>query len=341
MRRIFTFLLFAGLFSAAASAQDIDRNSFQPIDSFVYTMGSLDNYGVNEIADSITKTCITEVEKTRAIYVWIATNIGYDTRAYHHPAQYNINISTALKERRTLCDGYAMLYKAMCDHERILCEVIDGVSKTNTRSIGKTHKKDKHTWNSVYVNKKWYLVDATWGAGITDAKVHRFDKKFTDAWWFTNRKLFALSHFPDKPKFQYLDTPVTKPQFLQAPIIGASAVINEVYPTPGMRGNFRAKSDTNKVLVFKVKNPALITSLSASSKKDPTHRRIPYTINNDELTVKVPFKKKGKYPVTLYVNDNFAFAYKADVKKHKKKVVHKKPAPKKPAPKKPAPPKEK
>jgi hypothetical protein len=315
------------LWCNTATAQRIDRNKFEAIDKYVSDLGPMQGHYLKFIVDTLThRGTAPDLEKVRALYMWEAHNIDYNTSARRHPKQANTSASTALNERKASHEGYANLFKAMCDLAQVECVVVTGMAKFDPRDIGSLSPKwNKHSWNAVKVDKTWYLLDIPWSAGRTDRKFRFYTKSFTDAWFFTDRDLFALSHYPDKKQWQLLDTPINKSNFTFAPIIGRSAIVNEVYTTQ-IRGNVRGKADTTKNMIFELGNPSLVKSVAITRR---TSEKIPvkYTINGDKMSVDIPFQREGDYAFNMYINDELAYTYLATVGKAKKK-----PAPR-PAPK--------
>jgi hypothetical protein len=302
----------------------IDRNSFQKLDKYVADLGPMEGHYLKYIVDTLTRRgTIPKVDQVRAMYMWEANNISYNTAARRHPKQANNSASETLNERSGSHEGYANLFKTMCDLAHIRCEVIPGMAKFDPRDIGKLNPKwNRHTWNAVMIDNTWYLLDLAWSAGYTDRKFRFFTPSFTDAWFFTDRELFALSHYPDKKNWQLLDTPLNKSNFTYAPIIGKSAIIYEVYPET-IRGNIRGKSDTTKKMIFEVGNPDLIKSISVT-RRTAKKLDVKYTIEGDLLYADIPFASTGEYSFDIYVNDELAYIYQADISKGKKKPVPRK-----------------
>lgn len=328
---IYTLLLLAG--SVHTYAQQINRNNFSNVDAYVTGLGPMHGNYLKFIVDTLThRQTAPPEEMVRALYVWEAKNIAYNTNGHHHPKQNNTTPSFAINERKTTHEGYANLFQEMCRMARIKCVVIPGLAKNNARYIGKLDAdKNAHTWNAVEIKGTWYLVDVTWGAGTTDRKVKFFTPEYTDAWFMTDRELFALNHYPKDKKWQLLDTPISKSVFMSAPIVGTSAIVNEVYPPDGVRGSLRSKADTSKKLAFEIGDPKLIQSVTASAK---TTKRIPakYTIENNTMYVDVPTPIQGNYDINIYINDALAYTYNAEVGKARPKPKPKpQPKPKAPA----------
>lgn len=323
MRLFFLIAIFILQFQQAAMARTVDRARFGKVDSAVVRVGPMEGYMLKQIVDAVTAGKKDMEERVRALYTWTALYISYDCKAHHHPKQRNSTASHALINRKTTYEGYANLFKTMCDLAQVKCQVITGFAKFNPESIGAISEKNKHAWNAVFIENEWQLVDVTWAAGHTDKKVKSFTKQFTGGWFLADKELFALSHFPDKKNWQMLDTPFNKAVFGAAPIIGPAAIINEVYPVV-MRGKIRGRADTSKKVAFEVDNPSLVQSVSVSYK----YRKIApvqFTIEDNMLYVDVPFDKAGQYPVNIYINDALAYVYNADVaeaiKKRKPKPV--------------------
>jgi len=288
----------------------------------VAKLGPMEGHFLKYIVDTLThRRTAPKLEQVRALYMWEANNITYNTSARRHPKQANNTASAVLNERSGSHEGYANLFKAMCDLAQIRCEVIPGLAKFDPRDIGKINPKwNRHTWNAVEVDNTWYLLDVAWSAGYTDRKFRFFTPSFTDAWFFTDRELIALSHYPDKKNWQLLDTPINKSNFIHAPIIGKSAVIYEVYPET-IRGNIRGKADTTKMMIFEVGNPELIKSVAVTRR---TSKRVPvkYTIEGDRMYADIPFSSMGEYSFDIYVNDELAYVYQADIGKARKSLRH-------------------
>jgi transglutaminase/protease-like cytokinesis protein 3 len=174
---ITTAALAFGLFYAS-HAQRVNRLDYSKIDEYVASIGPMSGNHLKTIVDTLTKRrTLPQTDQVRAIYVWIAHNVNYSTVGKRHPNNFNPSASEALNTRETTDEGYANLFKAMLDLAHIKSTIINGMAKSDPRDIGKISEKwDKHTWNAVEVNGKWFLVDVSWSAGKTDRKYRYFTK---------------------------------------------------------------------------------------------------------------------------------------------------------------------
>ena len=153
-----------------------------------------------------------DFEKVRAFYVWLADNVAYDVAALNpkdRPDQEDV--ARVLKSRRAVCHGYALLFKNMCELASVRCHFVAGWSKRLGGRNGIEIPGTGHAWNAVWIDDKWHLIDATWGAGTIGRKKGKklaFTKKFSDHWFLTAPRNFANTHAPYNPAWQLMDCPI-------------------------------------------------------------------------------------------------------------------------------------
>ena len=87
------------------------------------------------------------------IHDYLVENIDYD-QDYSSIGSYSMY--GALIDKECVCEGYAKTLKYLLNAANIPCEIIQGQA---TSSSGKT---ESHAWNIVYLEGKWYYIDATW-----------------------------------------------------------------------------------------------------------------------------------------------------------------------------------
>ena len=322
MRRFFlSILCITSVFGASAqmgnSVPPINKGDFLQMDARAARTGPMEGHVVKAILNELLDTSWTKLEKMRAIYMWEIANIGFDCWAYHHPNDFASNASVALNERMTTSKGYAEFFKAMCDVSGIECMVVQGLLRTDPEKIGKLENNNRHYWNVVKINNVYYLVDATLGAGTTDSHKRRFTKALTDAWWLPNRELFAMSHFPDKKQWQLLEKPVTKSEFVQAPIVDPQAFLLGVIPPAGAKGMLRGREDTTIVMNYRLQRPDDVRKVSMSV-DDGNQVVVEYFPGGNGMSVIIPYTKAGKQLYSLYVNDKKVLTYNVQVRPYKR-----------------------
>lgn len=205
--------------------------------SFFAIDGKAESINVNSpdtLSYLLTSSYTTELEKVRSIFYWITDHIAYNTiRFQPYPALYKDDGAEAdydadtiyksldervaritLKRRYSLCDGYARLFKALCDFAGIKSEVITGYARTNMN--GGTFRCN-HKWNAVMIDSNWYLLDATWASGSVSFSGTEFIKDYNDYYFLTPPKYFVQDHYPDDVKWTLLANPPTLPEFKRSP----------------------------------------------------------------------------------------------------------------------------
>src|SRR6185369_15894085 len=122
----------------------------------------------------------TDLEKVRAIFRWITGHIDYNTTVlaktrkasfvdYEEPDDTSTVLKPltervaqiVLQKRKSVCEGYAKLFKSLCDHAGVRSEVICGYAKPNLDRQGLKFKTN-HSWNAVFVDSSWHVLDVTW-----------------------------------------------------------------------------------------------------------------------------------------------------------------------------------
>jgi len=156
------------------------------------------------LAEYLAQAARTETELARAIYTWTVRFMSYDEGKEGHS---NSSVREILQRRRGVCEDYARLYQAICRYAGLKCVKVDGYAKPDLESTVFAQKPD-HSWNAVYTDGRWRLVDATWGEG-KDA----FSAQYGVDYFATEPALFLLTHLPAQPMWQLLPAPIESKQF--------------------------------------------------------------------------------------------------------------------------------
>ncbi len=184
---------------------------------------------------NLTSHCKTNLEKVKAIFNWITENISYHVISYNNnpyrPVMYwsegeddtsqilkPVNERVAkmvLKKRLAICDGYARLFKTLCDDAGITSEIITGYARTNMHNtvaqFGSNHK-----WNAVFIDSNWYLLDATWASGYINYN-NEFVQDYDERYFLTPPEEFIQDHYPEDMQWTLLNKPPTIQEFYHSP----------------------------------------------------------------------------------------------------------------------------
>jgi len=232
IKRICFLFLFSIFLHSVLSSQ----NQFKKVAAHSKSVNKFQN--VRDLSLKLTSKFPVEIDKVRSIFFWITEYIIYDVNEYHadsahsyynaikykqedvsgNDSLYNLRVlDSVLRKQAAICDGYARLFKTLCTYSGLRSELIVGMGKTDIDDIEKYDSN--HAWNSVQIDKKWYLLDACWGSGSCDDSVFKFTKKLDEFYFLTEAKNFSYTHFPDDKKYFYYANPFTKQQFINLPLV--------------------------------------------------------------------------------------------------------------------------
>jgi len=183
---------------------------------------------VEDIVAYLTKNADTDLEKTRAIYVWITKNVKYDYPSIKRGIKADEawakkqSPRTVLRSKKAVCQGYSNLFKAMADEAGLEAIFVGGKSKHPSGKVNRIG----HAWNAVKVDGKWQLIDATWGAGMLDEN-GKFIRRSNEQFFLTPPEKFVLEHYPSDPLFQLLSNPISLDEFKQEKTTLAQTVVQK------------------------------------------------------------------------------------------------------------------
>jgi len=285
---------------------------------------------------NLTHTLTTDVEKFRAIYRWVCDNIENDYYAYvknrrgrKRLAKDSLKLATwnedftkntfkkLLKERKTVCTGYAYLIKELANLANIKCEIIDGYGRTTEANIGELSIPN-HSWNAVQLNNKWYLCDATWSSGIYDLNDDTFKFDYNNGYFLTNPDLFVKDHYPLIVQWLLTEKEISITDFLNGPIVYNSTYKNGVIPIEPKKLELEVLLNQEVVFCIKESTPLSIMDLQAEMVSGTYKKKSDIVVNrieNNLLEIKCSFKQRGTYDFHLKLNDDYLATYIVKVKK--------------------------
>ena len=213
-------LLFFAQFAIGQAPNDysvIDKKIASIPDSLTTTTAGIAKY--------INSNFKTENEKIRAVYYWTASNISYDV-----PNMYQLNnqdppqvkISNALKTRKGVCIHYAEVFNDIANKVGVKTYIVGGYTKQfgQLASIA-------HAWNISQIDGKWFLFDATWGAGFVEG--NKFIKKQTNTYFKIDPNKMIVTHMPFDYLWQLLNQPLTNSEFISGKPDAAKPKMNFDY----------------------------------------------------------------------------------------------------------------
>jgi hypothetical protein len=189
------------------------KNEFKNIDNFALSAPLGVCNSVETLAQHFSDTISDDCLLARAVFVWIATNIVYDTKAYFS-GEKSTTAKEVLQYRKAMCGGFTELFQLLAIACGLQAERISGYTKSYGYRSGDSFKgkQPNHAWNAVKINNQWQLLDVTWAAGYVNDG-HQFVRRFSGHYFLTPPEEFILDHFPENPQWQLLAEPVKMEQY--------------------------------------------------------------------------------------------------------------------------------
>ncbi|XP_073677008.1 kyphoscoliosis peptidase-like [Garra rufa] len=172
-------------------------------------------FSVQVITQTITKGAISDLDKLRAIWIWLCHYIEYDVKGYLGHSQKVFSPEQVILTGRAVCSGYSSVCVQMCREAGIECREVSGHSKGAGYQLGQSFQKNKsdHSWNAVRLDGQWYLLDACWGAGYVDTDKEAFIQRYEEYYFLTDPETFIDAHYPKEKEWQLLENPIGIEEF--------------------------------------------------------------------------------------------------------------------------------
>ena len=157
---------------------------------------------------------LNEAESAYLVYSWMGQNIEVDCDINNDEDQFPVNVYNWEKGNYI---GFAGLFYTFVSNLNIKVIPIQGKKKIIApKIIDDAITVVPHSWNSIFINDTYYLVDAAGGAGYC---VKKFLRKNTDFYFGTKPELLIRTHFPDNNIWQLLDEKISHETFDSWPFV--------------------------------------------------------------------------------------------------------------------------
>jgi len=304
------------------------RDNFYSIDSKVE---SIPFAKADTLAKQLAALGKTDREKIRAIFRWITEHIAYNVKIfnrnkntpglfYEEPedssaALPSLNERVAAKvlyKKVAFCDGYSRLFKTLCDHAGLKSEIISGYARTNTsRRFGVNH-----TWNAVYSDSSWHLLDVTWASGFVSYS-NEYIRQYNDNYFLTDPKEFIRDHYPEDPQWVLMSDPPVYREFSQSPFRCSG------YVKAGISNHFPAKGvidvavGDSVLIELKARTEVRNFFVSGSPVFDSTQVTIlPLNVSGEKFSFKYSITAATGEWLYVFCNDELAIRYKLNIKRN-------------------------
>ncbi|XP_040283609.1 kyphoscoliosis peptidase-like isoform X2 [Bufo bufo] len=192
----------------------VDLNVFEKLDLFATKVTAVT---LEQLVKELTRGANTDLEKIRALWIWICHHIEYDTAGLKNKDLVSSAPEDVFRTKKGVCTGYSSLFEHMCRLVGVACQSVSGYSKGASFKPGQAVSGDlDHTWNMVSLEGHWHLLDCTWGAGYVDENISKFIFQYNEFYFLTHPSLFIGDHYPEKTDFQLLEPKLSQKQFEQS-----------------------------------------------------------------------------------------------------------------------------
>ena len=290
----------------------------------------------DSLAWKLTSSLHTDLEKTRAIFSWIAQHISYNTgiiNRKNYILSENETWDTAmvwksgdemtaikvLHRRAAVCDGYAKLFKTLCDYAGLKSVVITGYARCQMEKNEKF--RTNHSWNAVMIDNEWKLIDVTWASGYINNS-NDFVRRTDEYYFLTPPRQFIKNHYPEDQRWTLLNDTPTPLEFRRTPFRCKSFIkygIHSVFPS---RGLIEASIGDTVNIELSVNDAIKNRKISSDPFFDSTMLyEIPATVflTPQEMSGKIIYRYVvPPEPVewlNIIYNDDMVLRYKLDIKK--------------------------
>lgn len=203
--------LAAALWLALSGAIVGADDDFAPVDKRALAAPPSAERSVRSLAGYLSDCGQSDRDTARAIFTWITANIVYNVSRVGEKAE----AAAVLQQRSAVCAGYAVLFKALAEAAGLKAVVVYGEARGRGPEAARSRDgMYNHDWNAVRIGDEWALVDCAWGAGHLDER-GRFIQRFDDHYFLTPPDQFICDHFPSDSKWQLLDHPLSRQEFLR------------------------------------------------------------------------------------------------------------------------------
>jgi hypothetical protein len=244
--------------------------------------------------------------KAKILFRWICENIAYDDDSFFSGKCVECEPEAVFRNGKTLCSGYARLFKNIGEYIRLEIQCVSCYSKGLGYEPGQTLTSTNHEYNIIKLDNKYRPIDCTWGAGTIQEK--KFVKHLNEFYFLTDPELLIKTHFPANDRWQLTEKKYTLSDFLKWPQVFENFYafgFNKYFPEEGF---IELNSNTQNFIIWGnniSKNEAScnIFLLEGNIYQQQLNLdRIKFL--EDKIEFDFIFNKKGRYKIKLFANND-------------------------------------
>lgn len=199
-----------------------DPNDFQAIDAHAIEVAQREHNTFNDLLmDLVIKPGFqTELEKARVIFRWMTAKNMYNIKFSNCEKGSPEETLEAFKNKK---GTYARIFETICGYSGLHCTVVTGLAKGLDYHPGDEFKGTNynHSWNAVFIENNWYLVDSHWATRylVADNQKENLVYEYDDFYFLTDPEQLIYSHWAHRPEWQLLTHPLTMEEFQELPLV--------------------------------------------------------------------------------------------------------------------------
>ena len=315
MKVLILLLLIAPSLVNAAQSQTV-RSPFNVIDAYMRNCPAASERSIADIAYYINRSARTDLEKARAVYVWMTDNISYNDAGYNSGNYGDNSAENVLKTRVAVCAGFADLFTEIAVKTGIEAITITGYAKGYGYSEGDSFDDSNHAWNAVKIDGAWKIYDATWGqgGGSEDSRGRmKSTKKFDEQWFNVDPKHSVFTHLAEIPYENFLPQNISLAEFERLPDLQPKVFQYGLVTAEELLAQVKTKKVFNLPKIHAV-SPIFQIVNAPKTRILKQKARITFEIKSNEdlhfhlvneLDEWIPFEKKEQMYVLNFIPYNF------------------------------------
>ena len=180
---------------------------FSSVDKIALEIPDSLTTSAKDIADHINSMSLSDKNKLRVVYTWIAKNIQYDTENMYSFDQDSTGITNkTLITRKGICINYAELFNDITNKVGVKSHIVYGYTKQNGQV-----DYNPHSWCVSIIDSSRYVFDPTWGSGFIQNS--KYVQKTDYIYFKMSSKKAIETHMPFDPLWQLSNYPITNHEF--------------------------------------------------------------------------------------------------------------------------------
>lgn len=197
-------------------ASRCDTTGFTAIDEYVRKCPEEAMETVEALSYYLGQVTTTDIQKTRAIYMWLAEFVAYDDRAINRGKVKKYSVAKMLKRRKGVCADFSNLFLVLGEKMGLTVVEVAGYAKGFGYKKKQVFKSANHAWNLVKIDGEWKIFDATWGEGYGEKDKRgklKSVKQPNDIWFAIDPYDAIYTHLPLNPEYALVNPVIEKRAF--------------------------------------------------------------------------------------------------------------------------------